>query len=326
MKKIGYLSFYPDDASSFYRTCGVLPYINSDEFELINLSRSQNFSSISFIGLHALIIQRPNENRDLQVIRAAKDVGLKIISDHDDDTLHLDLMNPMHDFFEAGKQNIIDALTLSDEVWVGTEATKKSYRLYNKNIHVIPNALNDQIFPVSKKPEYNFNKKVMYRGGFSHEGDIYDEGTPEMILELINGNCEYNFYFLGQRFKYIEKRLKHLNHFRHDGASTVQFYKIMNEINPCIFFYPLENNLFNRSKSSCSFLEATYAGAAFFGNTELPEFNKPGISDLRLLNKAVKEGHVKYMKDKHNEAWRYIQDNLLLSDINKIRKERLESI
>ena len=326
MKKIGYISFYPNDASAFYRTCGVLPYIRSDAFELINLSHVQNHSSMTFIGLYALIIQRPNESRDLQVIRAAKDVGVKIISDYDDDCLHLDALNPMADFFEAGKQNIIDALTLSDEIWVGTGAIKKAYRLYNNNIHIIPNCHNDYIFSVLDKPKHVYAKTCMYRGGFSHEGDVYDVGVPEQVLSLINGNPEWGFYFLGQRFKYIEIRLKHANHFIHNGASTVQFYKIMHRLNPTVFFYPLSNTVFNRSKSNCSWMEATYSGAAFFGNTELPEFQKPGISPLTLLNKAVSEGHIKYLKKCHDESWNYIKEHLLLSKVNELRKERLERI
>ena len=58
-------------------------------------------------------------------------------------------------------------------------------------------------------------------------------------------------------------------------VTLMQFYKQYHELNANIAFFPLLDNVFNNGKSNISFLEATYAGSAFMGNRNLPEFNLP---------------------------------------------------
>lgn len=322
MKKIAYLSWYPNDASAFYRTAGVFPYINHPDIELTNISTLPNLSSISLLPYDVVIFQRPAENHHLSAIKAAKDAGCKVISDFDDDVLHLDSLNPMVDFLNASKQNIIDSLILSDEVWVGTAECKKAYRLYNNNIYVFPNAHNDYLW--SEDPKFEYNKKAMFRGGFSHEGDMYALGIPELVLELVNGNPDWTFYFYGQRFKYLEIRYKYRNWVRNDGASTVQFYKMMHLEHPCAFFYPLATTVFNKGKSSCSWLEATYSGAAYFGNTDLPQFQLPGIKHISEMNHCI--DYPEILEDMWQKSWEHIKENYMLSHVNKGRVERLLAI
>ena len=166
----------------------------------------------------------------------------------------------------------------------------------------------------------------MWRGGSSHNGDIYQPGTTEWIVKLINKNKKWNFFWLGHKFEFIEYRVKHGNFFHNPGGSTVQFYNMMIDINPAIFFYPLTTNLFNSSKSNCSWLESTMSGAAYFGNMGLPEFNKPGIKPLAELPEYLKGDRSDELKKLNDESWTYIQDELLLSKINKLREHRLIEI
>ena len=63
--------------------------------------------------------------------------------------------------------------------------------------------------------------------------------------------------------------------------------------------------------------------SAFFGVTGLPEFNKPGATDLKELPEIIKSGDWQYLNQQNELAWEYICDNLLLSDINKLRIERI---
>lgn len=320
MKKILYYSFYPEDGSGWYRCTGVFPYIHSDEFELVNLCHIRDLGFTHLCGAYAIFIVRPHDQSHINLIKLAKDIGLKVIIDHDDNPLCLPNTNPMHGFFEANKKSIIEGIVMADEVWVSTPAIKQAFRLYNKNIQLLPNAHNDYVFKAKDKKPFVYNQVAMYRGGLSHLGDMYEEGTPETVLEMINSHPEWSFYMLGQRFEYIEMRLKHPNYFRHGGASTVQFYKMMHGYNPSLFFYPLCTNLFNHSKSSCSWMEATYAGAAVFANKELPEFKKPFIGQwgADVLNTSARK-----LEKMNKDSWAYICENLLLSKVNEKRKERL---
>lgn len=324
MLKILYFDHW-QGASEFYRTMP-LDYITHPDFT-ITRTTERDIKAHTLNLYDILFIVRPSSEVSLNLIKLAKDMHKKIIIDWDDDALHLP--NDVHPHFynyEGDKTHTISCLTLADEVWVATEGIKKAYRLYNKNIHVIPNAHNDFIFKIEDKKPFKYNKIAMWRGGFSHIGDIYAPGTAEGLVKLINGNKSWSFYFLGQRFEWLEMRVKHGNYYRHTGASTVQFYKLMHDYNASIFFYPLATNLFNQSKSNCSWLESSYAGSAYFGNLDLPEFNKPGIESLKHLPGFLKgNGHPAGLPKMNAESWTYICDNLLVSQVNKLRIERLET-
>ena len=326
MKKIIYYTFYSEDGSDYYRSAGVFPYIKSKDFELVNLSHIKELGFSNLLGYDAIFIVRPHEEKHLNLIRMAKDCGLKVIIDHDDNPLCLPNHHPLKGFFNASKKNILSAVALADEVWVSTEAIKTAFKLYNRNIHVIPNAHNDYLFKVEDKKPFVFNRVAMWRGGLSHIGDIYEPGVSEKLVELVNRNQDWKFFFLGQRFDWIEMHLTGNNCYRHDGATTIQFYKLMHEYNPCIFFYPLNNNLFNQSKSNCSWLESTYSGAAYFGNKDLPEFDKDCIFDLKLLKEGIEGSHHEGLAKANKESWELICDEYLLSKVNKLRLKRIEKL
>jgi hypothetical protein len=308
-------------ATEYYRLYP-LDYIDSSELTIIR-STEQKPDWKLMEQFDTIVISRGATPETLSIIKLAKKLHRRVIIDYDDDCLHLDQYNPMFGYYKQHKENIINCLILADEIWVSTEAVKQSFRLYNKNIHIIPNALNEYDFPVSKKKLFNNNKIATWRGGYSHEGDMYELGVPEKIINTVNSNPKWKFIMVGQRFLYYEKRCGD-NYLAYTGNDNFVFFQnMMQQNNAALFFYPLSNTAFNRSKSNCSWIENTYCGSAFFGNTELPEFEKPGISDLKLMPKAISENHWKYMRDQNEKSWEYIQENLLLSKVNKIREERL---
>jgi len=318
MTRILYFDWH-SAGTEFYRT---LPLDYIDEVDL-KITRS-NETNITFATLNkfdAIIICRPSSAASLQLIKLAKDMDKYVIADFDDDCLHIDEYNPMYEVYQLEKANVLECLALSNEVWVSTQAIKQSFRLYNKNVVVIPNAHNDTLFPVEQKRPFTYNKIATWRGGESHCGDIYDIGVPERIIQIVNSNEDWRFIFHGQRFKYLEKRCG-ANYIASGGASTIQFHKMMHEQNACVFLYPLADTLFNRSKSNASWLEATYAGSAYYGNTNLPEF----IDGTILGFNTLLEHNEDILWFYNRVSWEFICDNLLLSKVNQLRIERLRNI
>lgn len=315
MNRVIYFDWF-EDATSFYRLAP-LSYIDKKGIS-ITKSNEKNVSWATLLNYDTVVIERPSSNESVSIIKLAKDMGIRVIIDYDDDVLHIDHFNPMYDFYVHQKQNVIESIVLADEVWVSTESLKKSFRLFNRNIQVINNAHNNDLFHEDDKKPFTFNKIAMYRGGESHEGDIYDIGTPETIIEMINSNPDWRFYFLGQRFKYLEKRCGD-NYISQGGASNIQFYRMMQDLNPCMAFYPLANTIFNQGKSNICWMECTYSGAAFYGNQNLPEFNKKGILDFNDFIDFDRE-----VLEVHNKlSWELICDEYLLSKVNQLRIERL---
>lgn len=327
MKKILYFDWF-QSATEFYRSSGVFPYINNPNFT-ITRSTENNISFAILVGYDAIILERPSSQESLNIIKLAKDMHIKVIVDFDDDILHVPQSNPMYETYQHQMPTAIQCLVLADEIWVTTKGLKKAFSLYNKNIQVIPNAHNDYVYKVEDKKEFNTKElKALWRGGFSHLGDMYDIGVPEKIIETVNSNPNWQFIFLGQRFEYLEKRCGD-NYIAKGGASTIQFYKMMHEENPQVVFYPLESNVFNKSKSPICWIEATYAGAMFAGNKSLyPELSTMIYSFDAMDYFIGRKGQDDmYTALQYNDmSWKYILDNLLLSNINKLRENRLLEI
>ena len=316
--KVLYFSLEMGDTTDFQRIHGVLPYITHDDFWLIDISFQKNFNESLFKDVSILIFQRPFTHDHVKLIQLAKQCGVTVILDYDDDVLNVDMYNPTYYMYQQFLPAIHDCLKMADEVWVTTESIKDTYKHFNT--HIIPNAHNDYIFPTYEKLPFKTNKKVIYRGGMSHKADVYSYG--EMLVETINNNLDWNFLFMGDRYEWIEQRTKD-NHHIIQGMSISDYYNYVYNQNPSAFIFPLANTKFNKGKSNICYLEATYVGAAFFGVTDLPEFNKPGVIDLKMLPSTIKGEHYKFMAEQNKLAWEYICDELLVSNINQLRVDRI---
>ena len=327
MKNVFYLGMSEDDAVPFYRTNGVLPFIKSNDISIKNIfNYSRTYGWENLIGADVFIIQRPYHEHHANLIRIAKDIGIKVICDYDDDLLNIPVHNPSYNINMENRYSIFDCIKLADEVWASTPSIKEQYSRLNDNIHVIPNAHNDFVFPLDKKKNYNHNTKIAsYRGGVSHDYDVYS--NYEEIISTINNTSDWEFRFHGSRFKAIEIKTKD-NHTYTEPMTLMQFFKTYYDLNANIAFFPLLNNVFNHGKSNISFLEATYAGAAFMGNRDLPEFNHDFVIDISCDFRDMffaHEGEYRLLEKMNNDAWDWILENRLLSDINKLRIERILS-
>lgn len=318
MKKVLYYSLQKDDPTAFYRTSGVLPFIKHNDFELLDISGTVDFDWQTFIGADIFILQRPFNAQHVHLIKLAKDLGLKVITDYDDNLFALDEYNPCYDLYDSNRLNLKTCVTLSDEIWVSTPSIQQTLSKLNKNVIVIPNAHNDYVFKVEDKKPFNTKTKIAaWRGGASHEADVYE--VADELVSLINNNLDWTFNFFGERFTYMELRCGN-NYNSISAMSPIQFYKYLHNMNPNIVFFPLRNTQFNQGKSNICWLEAVYAGAVFVGNRELDEFN---ISYTGNFKHWVKEKWNDFLMDDlkqmNEDNWQHIQQNLLLSKINELR-------
>lgn len=319
-KHIIYFALEKRDTTSFWRIFP-LSYIQNNEFTLTDISDQRIFDWTVFGSKDIFIIQRPFSRDHIQIITGAKNMGLKVIADYDDDLTCVDMYNPTHNLYHENKANLNTCLKLCDEVWVSTQSIKDSYKSINDNIYVIPNAHNDYLFKIKDKKQFNSTlKNVFYRGGGSHQADVNE--VADKLVSIINENKDWTFGFMGDRFTYIEQRTTD-NHHIIPPMSIMEYFRYINEINPQIMVFPLCNTKFNRGKSNISFLEATYTGAAFFGNTLLPEFNKEFIWPINALKTALTDDNIPLLEQSNQRSWEYICDELLLSKVNKLREQRI---
>lgn len=316
-KRVIYYSLVPSDSTAFWRTTAVFPYLQSDEFELIDSSLTVNFNWTFFVGVSVFILQRPFTQDHCNLLILAKDMGVRIIIDLDDDLYNVTQDNPTYQMYEHHKNTFAQCIGLSDELWVSTKSIGESCN--HPNTHIIPNAHNDYLFPVKQKRPFTRNRKVMYRGGGSHQGDVME--VADQFVKTINEHLNWIFIFCGDRFTYIEQRTKD-NHHIVTGMNIMQYFRYLHRENPSIMVFPLCNTKFNHGKSNISFIEGSYAGAAFFGNTALPEF-KDVAYNLGELPNFLNDTMSSELERMNKNSWELICDTLLLSKVNEKRKERI---
>ncbi len=316
-KKVLYYAPMPSDSTSFWRCHGVLRFINSCDFELVDVSGVTDFNWVTLIGASIFIFQRPFTPEHAKLISLCKDMGMKIICDYDDNLFSVDMFNPTHQLYAHYRASLNDCIRMADELWVSTRGIADEYK--HPNAHVIPNAHNDYLFPMDTKRTFKANKKVIYRGGGSHKADVFEKA--EMLVSVINAHTDWTFQFMGDRYEYIEQRTGE-NHHIVGGMPIMSYFKYLYHENPSVMIFPLCDTAFNRSKSNISWLEASYVGAAFFGNTNLPEYIEGSILPIEDLDKFI-DGDADILEFYNTASWQYICDNLLLSKVNELRTDRI---
>ena len=310
------------DGTSFYRLGGVIPFLKKEfnDISITDISYRDNLDWNDYIGYDIVILQRPFLESHLNVVKLLKSMNIKVIIDYDDDILNLDNHNPYYSVYERAKNNVKEICSLVDEIWVSTQYIKETFSEFNKNVSIIPNAHNDYLFPIKDKKEFNLNtKKVAYRGGKTHELDVYSH--KDEWVEMINSNLDFDFNFLGARFPLMETSCGD-NYLIIEGLHIIEYFKQFFILNPNIFIYPLVNSRFNKGKSNISWIETTYAGGVVLAPQGFDEFIKPGIlrykDNFLYLFDKIKEDY-KVLKILNDISWDYIQQNLLLSQVNQKR-------
>lgn len=323
MRKIGYFAM-GDDGSSYYRMQGVMPYINDPEISLTDISHLNILSWATALPYDTIIIQRPHTEHHAGAILQAQIMGIKVIIDLDDDVLNVPEHNPAYEIYNGHNRKYVhECILYADEIWCSTEGIKKECSRYNKNIHVIPNAHNDYMFPVEQKKLFNAGSNMItYRGGRTHILDLFEK--MHQIADVMNENPDHEFRFIGTQSYELES-LTRENHSYTSRLPVIQYLRYLYDLNPLLMLCPLQNNKLNRSKSNISWMEATYAGAGFIGNKTLPEFNHDEIFNIDRLDLFRDYLVPSRIKDANEKSWKYIQENLLLSDINHLRIKRLLS-
>lgn len=317
------------DGTSFYRLGGVMPYLDKeyDDVHMKDLSHTKEVDWADYAGYDVAVFQRPFIKPHLSTINMLKLMGVKIILDYDDDVLNLPIHNPYYHNYKNNEDNIRLIMAAADHIWVSTPSLRDEVSKYNNSVEVVPNAHNDYLFPVKNKRQFDSStRKVSYRGGSTHEVDVYSHFDD--WEKAINGNQSYEFYFIGARFPYLESKCGD-NYIIIPGTHILDYFRNFYALNPNIFIYTLEENKFNKGKSNISWIEATYSGAAVLAPEFHQDFIKPGIvnfgkSFLQEFN-SLKD-NPKKLQEMNEESWDYIQKNLLLSIVNHQRYNSLYEV
>jgi|WetSurMetagenome_2_1015567.scaffolds.fasta_scaffold00534_25 hypothetical protein len=314
-------------ACSYYRGLGVLQKLK----HLSNNIKIEYDNNVSWPALNDVEIaffQRPVYDTQLTALRMAKDMNIKVWVDFDDNLHETPKYNPFYKdlIFYNILRNMEESIRLADIVTVSTQTMEKYYKIYNKNIVVIPNAWNDYIYPFEKiEKTVDF---VFWRGSKTHRYDLWE--YKDRIFSIAKKHDDWCWSWVGEETWFISDFIKKC--FAMEEKDIITYFRFISENNFAINLILLKFNKFNEAKSNCSWLEGTYFGGATIA-PNMPEFNMPGITLYNQNNYDSLEYQIDklmnnstFRKENYEKSYEYIKENLLLSTVNKKRIEIVKSL
>lgn len=329
MKQIVLASIFETKAPAvdFYRNSAVWLPVPGVQF--LGSPRQADWSYI-LSAADVLFVDRQFIGGCLPIVKAAKEKGIPVIVDVDDDLLNIDIYHPHLDQLTNPQvvQVIKEVLRTADLLIVTTPGLAKLYAQYNESIVVIPNAWNDHIHKMadlSAKRKRKF-PSIAYRGAKAHQRDIFE------VHRTINSHLEkFDWYFYGDVPISVDVKYN-----RVPWQPLHQYFNHLTGLSPDFMFVPLANTPFNREgKSNAAWIEATVlAGAIVIAPDYLPEFDRPGVlrysvGDKMNLHKAFERAmHMPYEERMEwvGRSQQFINNNLRMSGWNEERRAVLDRL
>jgi hypothetical protein len=320
------------DSTSFYRSWGVLHNLNrlmGRNLQLIDFSQQRGWTWADLGEIDILFLQRPYAPEMLKLAQYVKNLGIKVWVDYDDNLFQLPNENRSFFNFTANvKQLMLKTLQEADVISVSTQALHTFFdkQLGLKNIYVVPNALNDDLF--TRTPSFNEGSNVVaWRGSETHVADIV-YFSPEM-LQAIEATS-YKWVFMGFNPFTITNMVADPEKIAvHEPQDVLIYHQQLVNLKPKFMHVPLVENPLNLCKSNIAWIEATYAGAVTIGPA-WPEWNRPGLYQYQAqddygswLQTPVSDD---VLRESWQQSWDYIRQNLLLSHVNQLRAQIIHNL
>lgn len=270
--------------------------------------------------------------------------GFKILVDLDDywELYYKHELNKEWVKQKMGEQ-IILSLKNADAVTVTTSLLADKVKQYNKNVHVIPNALpfGDDQFNSDKNPSDKL--RFIYAGGSSHLHDLKELSVPFQKVNNnpnIIDNCTFTLAGIPlnppKEWQRIENcftlngKLKSYNKITVKKLS--EYMDVYKDGDICLV--PLEGNPFNARKSNLKIIESGCKYNPVICSDVSPYADEPN-RDIIMFAKNTREWyeHIKYcvenphfVHEKGQQLGEYVRQNYDLRKINQYREQLIENL
>lgn len=321
MKKLLFLNYSNTDACAHYRSMGIAKDLAKQAgVDITVLEYRETYLDDTLQGIDMVMLQRPCTADTLAICRFAKEVGITVWCDFDDNLLSV----PSHhvNYLAYGSEEVRGyvkgCLELADVVTVTNKALQEVYGAYNKNTIIVPNALN------SDKPKRAANDAnvIAWRGGDSHRLDI--QSVSKEINAATMRFRDWKFAYMGNKPIFLPK----FPNVEHILPMKVQEYMdYLYNFAPKVLQVPLVDDKFNRGKSECAGIEAVHCGSACLVPSwwNIPAIKYSTPEEYATALNAMLSGEID-LAALNALAWEYVQDNWLLENVNKLRCEILRNL
>lgn len=329
----------PNDGTSLYRGLGPLRAMESmgNDLEVFLTRDYRGQASFGWEEAHKAHIffgQRLTTPDHAAAFDYARLCGLPTWVDYDDDLFAVPEWNGAHKTYSK-KQNqdaIAHVITKADIVTVSTHVLRESLTRRFKlgsNVVVIPNAFDD--FAHVRPWKEGTAKMFCWRGSDTHLMDIHE--YQDAFFRLAEEFPDWGFVFMGFAPYPMLRELKR----KTDKVQVVPFMDpifalntVMHRFSSAVHLVPLEDDALNRSKSNIAALEATYSGSrVVVPNWEhwkqIPGTVAYEVGNVDSFFNAAKRAALQKAGDPE-EGWKWIQKNLLLSEVNTRRVQVIRTL
>lgn len=332
MIKILVSSALKQDSTSFYRAYGVFPnlarQLGGDLIITDFTTRGMTWADLASFDI--LFLQRPYHPSLLDLATYARQLGVKIWVDYDDNLFELPIEHKAFAMYSDPqvRKAMIGMLTLADVVTVSTNQLATTFKEMGVTspIKVVPNALNDDFFTLAD--HCNFDSSVIaWRGSDTHFFDLaeYTEG----LIKGITATPGTTWHFFGMLPIFLAKAVDNKRLAVSVPEDPIVYHFKFKKIAPRVMHVPLGDNPLNRSKSNIAWIEATFAGAVCIA-PDWPEWRRPGIinytSHEHFGNLLANLPDASDLRSLWQQSRDYITENLLLTRVNAQRVAIVEEL
>lgn len=320
-RKIAFFASDKTDACNYFRGKGALAFL-----DVALHQPDTDLCWESVIGQDLGFLLRPSSLTHFSLAEIIT-TQIPLLVDWDDDVPNLPLENPSYTHFKS--KPIADGLSrtiaAAERVIVSTNALAESFSSTygHPRIHVVPNAHNDLVLGTERNTLPR-TKTVLWRGNETHIKDLSD--YADAIAHVAGRHRDWTFVFMGAQPWVLSGRMP----FTYASSKDLLTYFtwLGTKATHAVQIVPLSDNPFNHAKSAIAWLEASFAGAAVLA-PDWEEWRKPGACLYRdpahfaaKLEALIEDPAA--VADSAAASWRYIQQNLLLSQVNPRRSEVLD--
>ena len=263
------------DATSLYRGAGPLSLLQKTD--KLYISYLSSVDAVTLMHYDLVFMQRPTGQASLNVARLVKDCKLPLWVDFDDYPFAVTADNPMSAHYAS--KEVMEAtealIRLANKVTVTNDTLRemlieavdphKTAGVYNRKYVVIPNAYDLRFH--GEVQGVRDNKKIVWRGGLSHDRDLF-EFAPK-IKRVLDKNKNWTMEFVGGVPWYIREQFDQTQVKFTPVQDFMAYRKHMSEINASIQIVPLHDSPLSRCRSNIGWIEGTVFGS----NVLVPDFN-----------------------------------------------------
>lgn len=202
------------------------------------------------------VIGAINHPKAIALMQAIKHKYKKpILMEIDDYAINLPACNIASNSYKHGnimEWILLKQMELSDGIIVSTKCLKELYSQYNKNINVIQNGVDLEVWEnIEKKPKNTDKTRIGFTGSPNHTADI--RLIKNVILKILEKYSNVEFYFQGCNPEFLQNKERIITD---ETWDTVDKYpQRLADANFDIALAPLRDNSFNRGKSNLRYLE-----------------------------------------------------------------------